>query len=60
VAGATQLPEIDPLRDYGLFVIRERKGGAVLDVAPVTGEGADEMNRLLEEWGYASGPKKKK
>jgi hypothetical protein len=41
-------------------VIRERKGGAVLDVAPVTGEGADEMNRLLEEWGYASGPKKKK
>jgi len=59
VAGATQLPEINAQRDYGLFVIRERKGGA-LDVAAVTGEGAEEMNRLLEEWGYASGPKKKK
>lgn len=52
VAHSTLLPPIDPRRDVGLFVVRERRGepdGTREDDA----EGAEEMARLLREWGYA-------
>jgi hypothetical protein len=50
-------PLIDPSRDLGLFVTREafrqpeaiERGG---------GGAADEMRRLMREWGYAHGPAK--
>jgi hypothetical protein len=48
------LPPIDARRDVGLFVVRERRGE--LETAPAEGdEGAEEMARLLREWGYAHG-----
>jgi arylsulfatase A-like enzyme len=54
-AQSALLPPIDPRRDVGLFVVRERRGGA--DDARVEGdESAEEMARLLREWGYAHGP----
>ena len=53
-AQAEEMPLIDPRRDFGLFVTREKKGGANLSGRDeLTGEGAEEMNRLLREWGYA-------
>ena len=53
-AQAEDLPLIDPRRDFGLFVTRERHGPQVLSGRDeLTGEGADEMNHLLKEWGYA-------
>jgi arylsulfatase A-like enzyme len=51
-AQSTSLPTIDARRDVGLFVARERRaetGGETSD------EGAEEMARLLREWGYAHG-----
>jgi arylsulfatase A-like enzyme len=54
-AQATAIPTIDPRRDVGLFVARERRGEAEPDKGP-TDEGAEEMARLLREWGYAHGP----
>ena len=55
-AHATLIPMIDPHRDVGLFVTRERKGE--VDATPaVSEEGAEETARLLREWGYANGPK---
>lgn len=55
-AHATMLPMIDPHRDIGLFVTRERKGEA--EPPPTTSdEGAEETARLLREWGYAHGSK---
>lgn len=56
-----QLPEIDPVRDLGLFVTRDRRGETVAGGPGMSGDGAKEMNRLLQEWGYAhgSGDKKK-
>jgi arylsulfatase A-like enzyme len=57
-ANASTIPTIDARRDLGLFVTRERPGEA----EPTTGpseEGAEETARLLREWGYAQGPKKK-
>lgn len=53
-AQAEDMPLIDPRRDFGLFVTRERKGAVNLSGRDeLTGEGAEEMNRLLREWGYA-------
>jgi arylsulfatase A-like enzyme len=47
------LPHIDPKRDVGIFVTRERKyDGETHEPAE---EGAEEMTRLLREWGYARG-----
>jgi len=57
-AAATFLPSLDPRRDTGLFVIRERLRDPS-DPAGETGEtdeSAEEMARLLREWGYAHGP----
>jgi hypothetical protein len=46
------LPTIDPARDLGLFVTRDRPGEA----SPAGGgAGAAEMQRMLEQWGYAHG-----
>ena len=57
------LPQIDPRRDTGLFVTRERPGEAPRDEGAGRGvtredsrEGAEEMGRMLREWGYAHGP----
>ncbi len=53
-AQADDMPLIDPRRDFGLFVTREKKGSTNLSGRDeLTGEGAEEMNRLLREWGYA-------
>jgi hypothetical protein len=57
-AQAEDLPLIDPHRDFGLFLTRERRGPQALSGREDTGlagggEGAEEMNRLLREWGYA-------
>jgi hypothetical protein len=53
-AQAPSLPTIDSHRDVGLFVARERRGE--LEPARETNdEGAEEMARLLREWGYAHG-----
>ena len=54
-AQSTLLPPIDPRRDSGLFVIRERRGEAT-ETRDDNDEGAEEMTRLLREWGYAHGP----
>lgn len=51
-AHAWALPMIDPLRDVGLFVVRERRGDAE-GAREATEEGVAEMARLLEERGYA-------
>jgi arylsulfatase A-like enzyme len=54
LAQSSAMPTIDPHRDEGLFVTRDRRGDA--DVArDSTDEGAEEMARLLKEWGYAHG-----
>ncbi len=54
LAHATSLPTIDTRRDVGLFVVRERRGEGTR-VETSAGEGAEEMARLLREWGYAHG-----
>jgi hypothetical protein len=53
-AHTTALPTIDPRRDIGLFVARERRGDAA-DAHEGSDEGNEEMARLLREWGYAHG-----
>ena len=55
-AYAARLPQIDPGRDLGLFVVRERKAEGSLP-AVGSGESAAEMDRLLRDWGYASSPR---
>lgn len=57
-AYALSLPEIDPRRDLGLFVVRERRAEATGPGRENTAEGALEMNRLLRDWGYAHGKSK--
>jgi len=59
VAGSAFLPSIDPRRDVGLFVVRERGAapGEGADPREADPEGAEEMARLLREWGYAHGTK---
>ena len=53
-ARAIALPPIDPRRDVGLFVTRERRGELDLAAAPQGDPaGAEETARLLREWGYA-------
>jgi arylsulfatase A-like enzyme len=52
------LPHIDPKRDVGMFVTRERKFEG--DTREQPDEGAEEMARLLREWGYARGSSSKK
>jgi arylsulfatase A-like enzyme len=48
-------PLIDPSRDLGLFVTRDRPGeAAAAGVAP-SEEAAREMQRVLQQWGYAHG-----
>lgn len=47
------VPPIDPRRDIGLFVVRE--GTEHKSQASSDDEGAEEMARLLREWGYAHG-----
>ncbi len=53
-AQSPMLPPLDPRRDAGLFVVRERRGEAK-DMPGEADEGAEEMARLLREWGYAHG-----
>ncbi|HRG99356.1 MAG TPA: hypothetical protein PLR99_24085, partial [Polyangiaceae bacterium] len=52
--GAPRFPELDPARDVGLFVTRDRAGAAFAREG-AAGEGAAEMARMLREWGYANG-----
>jgi len=59
-AYSPQLPEIDPVRDLGFFVTRDRRGETQVVAGGMGSEGAKEMNRLLQEWGYAHGNEKKK
>jgi hypothetical protein len=54
-AHATAFPPLDGKRDLGLFVVRERRSEA--EGPTTTDEGAEEMARLLKEWGYAHGSK---
>jgi arylsulfatase A-like enzyme len=53
IAYSPSLPEIDPSRDDGLFVTRARPGEVTAPVRELSPEGAEEMTRLLKEWGYA-------
>jgi hypothetical protein len=55
-----QLPEIDPLRDLGMFVTRDRRGeAAAIDRGP-TSDAMKEAQRALEQAGYAHGSGGKK
>lgn len=56
---AARFPEVDPRRDDGLFVARD-KAGAAFNREGSAGEGAAEMARMLREWGYANGPSSSK
>lgn len=56
-ANAGTIPTIDPRRDLGVFVTRERPGDA--EPAAPSQEGAEETERLLREWGYAQDSKKR-
>jgi arylsulfatase A-like enzyme len=47
------LAQTDPSRDDGLFVTRARPGEVTAPARELTPEGAEEMTRLLKEWGYA-------
>jgi arylsulfatase A-like enzyme len=49
-----EIAEIDPRRDLGLFVTRDRRSETT-STAPASAEGAGEMNQLLQQWGYAHG-----
>jgi arylsulfatase A-like enzyme len=52
---------VDPAHDLGVFVTRDRadKAGEATSEGPAAdGEAAKEMQRVLEEWGYAHAPKK--
>ncbi len=47
-------PEIDPARDLGVFLTRDRRSGSVGGEAPAPSpEAAKEMQRMLQQWGYA-------
>jgi arylsulfatase A-like enzyme len=54
---ASMLPVIDPARDLGVFITRDKaeNGHAAPDgpAAEAEGEGAKEMQRVLRDWGYA-------
>jgi hypothetical protein len=53
-----ELPEIDPGRDLGMFITRDKRGES-LQAGPAGNEGAAEMNKMLQDWGYAHGGGKK-
>ena len=56
LARSTSLPSIDPRRELGVFVTRERRGEASAGLPAGSGEdpaSAEETARLLREWGYA-------
>ncbi len=51
-------PAIDPARDLGVFFTRNRPGGAETGTEsplapPPSPEAAKEMQRMLQQWGYA-------
>jgi arylsulfatase A-like enzyme len=48
-------PVIDPSRDLGVFVTRDRPGETVAGAPVSGGAGAAEMQRMLQQWGYAHG-----
>jgi arylsulfatase A-like enzyme len=51
-------PAIDPARDLGVFFTRDRAGQGGEDAPagpPPSAEAAKEMQRMLEDWGYAHG-----
>ncbi|MDP9000627.1 MAG: sulfatase-like hydrolase/transferase, partial [Myxococcota bacterium] len=55
---APALPFIDPTRDLGVFVTRdraERTAESAAEGAAANAEAAKEMQRMLQEWGYAHG-----
>ncbi|MCS6898583.1 MAG: sulfatase [Myxococcales bacterium] len=56
-ATAEATPIIDPLRDLGLFVLREPSADVGLAVVS-GGEAMREVQQLLETWGYAAGSSK--
>jgi hypothetical protein len=54
-AAASALPFIDPSRDVGLFVVRDRPGGPAFGTEPARSPEANrETQRVLEQWGYAA------
>lgn len=53
-ATAEGTPTMDPLRDFGLFVLRDPSADVGLTVV-VGGEAMGEVQQLLETWGYAAG-----
>jgi hypothetical protein len=60
VAYSPVVPQIDPVRDIGLFVVRERRAEPGSGSREESAEGAKEMDRVLREWGYAHGSGGKK
>ena len=52
---APTLAEMDPARDLGVFVTRDRRGETATPDHATSAEASKEMNRLLQEWGYAHG-----
>jgi arylsulfatase A-like enzyme len=54
---AASLPTIDPARDLGVFLTRDRHGsgaGGEIPSGPAPSpEAAKEMQRMLQQWGYA-------
>ncbi len=59
-AYAPVVPTIDPARDLGLFVTRERRAEPGTSVGNDSAAATQEMDRLLREWGYAHGSGKKR
>jgi hypothetical protein len=49
------LPVIDPSRDLGVFITRDKPGDVASGTPTGGGEGAVEMQRMLQQWGYAHG-----
>jgi arylsulfatase A-like enzyme len=54
-AYASALPVIDPARDLGVFVTRDRPDETASPMPPAASEAAVEMQRMLQQWGYAHG-----
>jgi arylsulfatase A-like enzyme len=52
---APTLPVVDPGRDLGMFVTRDRPGDAPATLPAGGGQGAVEMQQMLRQWGYAHG-----
>jgi hypothetical protein len=52
---AATLPVVDPSRDLGVFITRDKPGDAAAGTPTGGGEGAVEMQRMLQQWGYAHG-----